>query len=84
MRDMLEPDVATPMPSAHAVRPRRAPRLEYRIYFALIFVLSLPVALTRWLLPRRRNRYGLLAERRTIFGEARAMARAFTPILFAA
>lgn len=78
MRDTLDPISAGAADTR--TQHRHMPRLEYRIYYALIFTLSLPVAVIRTVLPRP-NRWGL-APRRGVWGEAQAMARAITPILF--
>jgi hypothetical protein len=42
---MADPDLSTP----HLTRHQR-PRAEFRIYFALIFVLALPFAIAQWVL----------------------------------
>jgi hypothetical protein len=58
---------------------RRESSLEYRLYFALIFIISLPHAVVRWIMPRRPR-----SERGTILEEAWAMADRVTPQIFAA
>ena len=68
--------------ASHA-RRRRAESLEYRIYFALIFTCSLPIAAVRVLVPSARRRaFGVPRERRGILGEARMMANIVTPLIF--
>jgi hypothetical protein len=65
-------------------RPRRRTHgFEYRVYFALVFLISLPVALVRRLLPVRPGPYGA-RRRRSVIGEALSMADSVTPMLFSA
>ena len=68
-------DIAGPHPRLH--RTRTAERTEYKIYFSLIFVLSLPAALVRSLSAPAHG-----APRRGLIGEAAALAHSVTPYLF--
>lgn len=52
--------------------------LEYNLYFALIFLISLPTALVRMVIPRRGERM------RFFVTEAWSMAQAVTPRIFSA
>ncbi len=67
--------------SGAAQRRRRPEGVEYALYFGLIFIISLPIALVRWVMPRR-EAFG--RTRRSILGEAWAMANNATPALFSA
>jgi hypothetical protein len=63
----------------HAHRARRASRLEYAFYFALILMISVPTALVRSALPDRGG-----GPRRFFLAEAWSMAQRVTPQIFAA
>jgi hypothetical protein len=71
-------------PGAGHVRHRERGGVEYWIYFALVFLISLPVAAARRLLPAHTEAWGVPARRRSILGEARSMADSVTPMLFSA
>ncbi|MEM1345339.1 MAG: cytochrome PufQ [Pseudomonadota bacterium] len=71
-------------PSAAAVRSRRKP-VEYRLYYAIVFAVALPVAAVCALLPRREAFQSAAvanAPRRGVFAEARALTDAVVPFLF--
>jgi hypothetical protein len=61
--------------------PVRVPRAEFRLYFALIFLLALPVALLTWTWTLVRTRR---LPRLGPFARAFYDARAITPMIFAA
>ncbi len=62
-------------------RPQKASRVEYGIYFALIFIAALPFAAGVWLIsPALRNR---MAGKGPV-ARALAEARAITPMIFQA
>jgi hypothetical protein len=67
------------------LRPGRSrpATLEYQLYFAVTFLILLPVFLAARLLPRRWHPYPAVREqRRTPFGEARAAAGMIVPFVF--
>jgi hypothetical protein len=64
-----------------AHHPVRTPKAEFRIYFALIFLLALPVGLATWIY--RIATTGRLPARGPV-GRAWADARAITPSIFRA
>ena len=55
---------------------------EYRLYFTLIFAVSLPAALVKAILPARKQAFGIAPERRGVWGEAKRMAHTITPLIF--
>ena len=57
---------------------KRAPGIEYGVYFALVLAISLPTALLRMALPKRGQ------PRRFFLTEAWAMAQRNTPRIFSA
>lgn len=70
--------------TANGLEParHRGPSVEYRIYFAIIFLLSLPWALVSWM-------FGLAAPdsedaRLGFFGRAWRRAAIITPMIFSA
>ena len=56
--------------------------LEYGLYFGVSFLVFLPVAAVKTVLPRRAPRFGQAAPRRGVIGEARAMAGDVVPFVF--
>ncbi|MFN3936480.1 MAG: cytochrome PufQ [Gemmobacter sp.] len=70
-----------PHVGVHRARPHRGTRAEYAIYFALIFLLALPVGVLSWSFELiRRGRLPRLGP----LGRALADARAITPKIFLA
>jgi len=73
--------MADPGLTTHRALPeRRQPWVEYRFYFAVIFLLALPFALVQWL-------YGFLRGTRGNAGvlhRALSEARTITPMIFSA
>ena len=63
-------------------RRRAGKPVEYRIYYAIIFVWALPIALIGRLLPRRRSFLEPEGRRRGVIGEARALTNTVIPYLF--
>jgi hypothetical protein len=62
-------------------RSHKPPRAEFRVYFALIFLLALPLALLAWALAALRG--GGLAEKGPV-ARAWSQARIITPMIFSA
>lgn len=65
----------------NSARRRRPSKLEYGLYFAVIFTLSLPVALARWVFGRSRSESGA---RKGVVSRAWNDARSVTPLIFSA
>jgi hypothetical protein len=74
-------DASTTMAPTHGHARHRAKPAEYRIYYAIIFVVALPIALVSRLLPRERS-FLERGERRGVIGEARALTNTVIPYLF--
>lgn len=73
-------DQATnPMPCRAGLQ---TPSIEYRLYFAVIFLACLPWALVRWALSVSDREAG--AARRGPFGHAWGQAKVITPMIFSA
>lgn len=70
---------ATP---AQARRHKQWESVEYRLYFAAIFSVSLPIAALKALTPQRPGPFGTRPERRGVWGEAKRMAHTITPMIF--
>jgi len=66
---------------APIIRPVRASRTEFRVYFAVIFLATLPLALLTWALALLRG--GRWPERGPV-ARAWSQARIITPMIFAA
>ena len=74
-------DATTMMATAHVPARRRGKPVEYRVYYAIVFAVALPIALVSRLLPRERS-FLDRAERRGVLGEARALTNTVIPYLF--
>jgi hypothetical protein len=63
------------------VHRRKGKPAEYRIYYAIVFAVALPIAAVRRMLPQSE---GFLEEgaRRGVIGEARALTNTVIPYLF--
>ncbi|MGB0498990.1 MAG: cytochrome PufQ [Rubricella sp.] len=80
---VLDPNSFDHVTAVPPARRRKSETLEYRVYFALIFGASLPIALMRTLFPSMRKRaFGMAPKRRGVIGEARMMANIITPLIF--
>ena len=69
-------DMATPV-----ARTRRPPRAEFYVYFAIVFLATLPLACLTWALHALRG--GALPERGPV-ARAWTQARLITPMIFSA
>ena len=67
--------------NAPKARPHRVSPGEYKVYFALIFLIALPFALIGWAFSALRH--GRLPEQGPV-GRAWCEARAITPMIFLA
>lgn len=65
-----------------ADRRRSSPRTEYRIFFAIIFLLALPVGIFTWF--RDLLRGDVEAVHHGVVGRALTQANATTPMIFSA
>lgn len=68
-------------PHDDAVRPHKAPRTEFAVYFAIIFAATLPLAVLTWALTALRT---LSLPKRGPVARAWSQARIITPMIFAA
>jgi hypothetical protein len=68
-------------PMAHHAPRRKGKPVEYRIYYAIVFTVALPIAAVRRMLPQSE---GFLEDgkRRGVIGEARALTNTVIPYLF--
>jgi hypothetical protein len=66
----------------HAPDPALRDRLEYRVYFAIAFLIFLPVALIGRCLPRSLRPLGRNAARVSVLEEATTAARSVAPWIF--
>jgi len=64
-------------PARHRAKPA-----EYRLYYAIVFAVALPIAIVSRLLPRERSFLEPEAARRGVLGEARALTDTVIPYLF--
>lgn len=64
------------------VRSKRARPAEYRVYFAIVFAVALPIALAGRLFPRALEADGGRAERLSVIGDARRLTNSVIPYLF--
>jgi hypothetical protein len=69
------------VPNARTFRSRGSRQLEFRVYFALIFLLALPSSTVSWVLDIRRRRSLNL---RGPLARAWAEADRITPVIFSA
>jgi len=80
-KEALMFDATTPMGTMHSQARHRAKPAEYRIYYAIVFAVALPITLVSRLLPRERS-FLDRGERRGVLGEARALTDTVIPYLF--
>ena len=73
---MADPGLSAP----RAFPTRQRSRVEYRLYFAVIFLLALPFALVQWLFAFLRPAEG----NANVLHRALSEARAITPMIFSA
>ncbi len=62
-------------------REQRKRPVEYRLYYAIVFAVALPIAIAGRLFPRRLTGAGA-GERRSVIAEARALTNTVIPYLF--
>lgn len=65
-----------------AKAPHKPSPMEYGLYFTVSFVVFLPIAAARQVLPTRRDAFGRPEKRRGVLGEAKAMAAGIVPFVF--
>jgi len=69
------------MMSAHAARSHKPPRTEFYVYFAIIFLATIPLAFISWVLQALKSRS--LTDRGPV-ARAWTQARIITPMIFSA
>lgn len=77
----MEAGMTAQLATARRRARRRNPSLEYRVYYAVLFLVALPVACVKWMIELPRDR---LAGGRSPIGAAHALTATVLPYIFMA